>query len=237
MENQKIQNNEEDNYNFQGKNQTEMTNLKQIPISKKEFSIEDVDDSDDILIEKKDKVEPAKKAASFFQLQYQMSTSCDNIIMIIALLGSLGMGISMPLFSVVFGGSINTFGTVNASGNETFISDISSLCAKFVYVGLGIWASGYIMIWLWGYNGRVIAKRIKERYFELLLSQEQGWYDQQNVNEFSTKIQTQVKTVEIGVSIIKFTIFEIFYKVKFNFLRKNIVNFFWLIFKQNLIFR
>jgi hypothetical protein len=160
-----------------------------------------IDDSEEFVVNKKEeKVKDVQKAASFFQLQYALSTTCDNVIMIIALLGSLGMGISMPLFSVIFGGSINTFGTLNTKGNEAFLSDISSLCLKFVFVGLGIWFASYLMIWLWGYNGRVIAKRIKERYFELLMSQEQGWFDAQNVNEFSTKIQTQVKTIEMGVS-------------------------------------
>jgi|LauGreDrversion4_2_1035121.scaffolds.fasta_scaffold660566_1 ATP-binding cassette subfamily B (MDR/TAP) protein 1 len=189
----------ENNKELRGKKEQELAMLKNGDLENDEQVL--IDDSEEFIVKKKEeKVKDVQKAASFFQLQYALSTPCDNVIMIIALLGSLGMGISMPLFSVIFGGSINTFGTLNTKGNETFLSDISSLCLKFVYVGLGIWFASYLMIWLWGYNGRVIAKRIKEKYFELLMSQEQGWFDAQNVNEFSTKIQTQVKTIEMGVS-------------------------------------
>jgi ATP-binding cassette, subfamily B (MDR/TAP), member 1 len=142
-----------------------------------------------------------KKAASFWKLQYGLMKRFDVFVIIMGTIGSIGMGLTMPLFSVIFGGTINTFGAASATNPDAFIDDISQLCLKFMYVGLGMWAAGYIMIWLWGYNGRIISKRIKKNYFKLLMDQEQGYFDTKDTYQFATKIQAQVKSIEMGVKI------------------------------------
>ena len=139
------------------------------------------------------------KIAAFFKLQYSFSNAHDNSILIFAILGSLGMGISNPLFSTIFGESVNTFVFYLMSSPEIFMDFIKRICLKFIFIGLGIWAAGFLNIWLWNYNGKTIARRIKEKYFLLLLSQEQGYFDNINVNEYLTKIDSQVKTIQIGV--------------------------------------
>ena len=39
----------------------------------------------------------------------------------------------------------------------------------------------------------------KKKYFSIILSQEQGWFDSTNAYEFSTKIQTQLEYIEQGL--------------------------------------
>ena len=39
----------------------------------------------------------------------------------------------------------------------------------------------------------------KKKYFAVLLSQEQAWFDSSNVFEFATKIQTQIEYIERGM--------------------------------------
>lgn len=146
-----------------------------------------------------EKSEPIYKTVSFFRLQYALSTKKDNLIMMLGLLGSLGLGLSMPLFSIIYGNSLNSFGNPMGSSDK-LMKEIGDLCLKFLFIGLGMWVSAGLMIWMWGYNGKTIAKKIKEKYFQLILNQEQGWFDSENVNEFSTKLQTQIKIIEMGVS-------------------------------------
>jgi ATP-binding cassette subfamily B (MDR/TAP) protein 1 len=152
-----------------------------------------------IPIKKEDKILISKRAASFFRLQYSLSTKKDNLIMGLGLFGSLCLGLYFPLFSIIFGDSINSFGS-QVMSQEKFMSHMGQMSLNFFYVGLAMWIAGCLMIWLWGYNGKTIARRIKEKYFHLILSQEQGWFDQQNVNEFASKIQSKLKIIEIGVS-------------------------------------
>lgn len=137
------------------------------------------------------------KSVSFFKLEFSLATKFDIFIIILGFLSSLGLAISMPLFSILFGGTLNNLG----SDPIALFESIKELCLKFVYVGLGMFAAGALMICCWSYSGRTIANYIKEKYFLLVMNQEQGWFDQQEVFEFSTRIQSQTKIIENGVII------------------------------------
>ena len=47
--------------------------------------------------------------------------------------------------------------------------------------------------------GTRVLYNFKKRYFKLLLSQELGWFDSTNVFEFSSKIQSQLEYIELGI--------------------------------------
>ena len=40
---------------------------------------------------------------------------------------------------------------------------------------------------------------LKEKYFSRILIQEQSWFDENNVYEFSTKVQVQLEQIELGI--------------------------------------
>ena len=43
-------------------------------------------------------------------------------------------------------------------------------------------------------------RNFKRKYFTLILSQEQGWFDSINIFEFSSRIQSQLEYIEIGMN-------------------------------------
>jgi ATP-binding cassette, subfamily B (MDR/TAP), member 1 len=140
------------------------------------------------------------KSISFFKLQYTFTKRMDIPILILATCASFVLGISMPLFSMTYGDIINNFGDASVLNPEIFIEQIRKMCLQFLYIGLAMWVAGFLMIWLWSYNGRMIAKSIKEEYFKLLMHQEQGFFEvNPNILVFPTKIQSQIKKIEIGV--------------------------------------
>ena len=153
---------------------------------------------------KSEKKSNSEKAVSFFKLQYSEMKKYDFFVLIFAILGSFGAAIAMPLFAVIFGGTINQLGPANSIDAYAFLLNMEKQCLNFLYVGLGMWFAGFIMIWLWSFNGRVITRRIKNHYFRLLLLQEQGYFDQTNTYEFATKIQSQIKIIETGVKLFNF---------------------------------
>jgi len=143
------------------------------------------------------------QSVSFFKLQYAYSTPRDNAIIFFATLASFGLGISMPLFSVTFGGSINNFGDTGNIGSNSYINQMGQMCLQFFYIGLGMFAAGFFMIWLWSYNGRVISQAIKKDYFRLLMCQEQGFFEvNPDILKYPTKIQSQIKKIEMGVRLL-----------------------------------
>ncbi len=148
--------------------------------------------------ENKEEKQSNKNSVSYFKLQFSLAKKFDIFIIFIGFLSSLGLSISMPLFSILFGETLNNLG----SDPLKLFESIKDLCLQFVYVGLGMFAAGALMICCWSYSGRRIANCIKEEYFSIIMRQEQGWFDQQEVFEFSTRIQNQTKIIENGVYII-----------------------------------
>jgi hypothetical protein len=142
--------------------------------------------------------EKNKKSVSFFTLLYSETSCSDRLIMVVGLIGSMGAGCSLPLFAILFGNVINNLGPLN-NFVEAFVSNVSELCLKFLYVALGVFAAGTLMIGCWTYSGRVIVKKIKSEYFRLIMLQEQGWFDECDPYQFTTKIQSQCTTIENGV--------------------------------------
>jgi ATP-binding cassette subfamily B (MDR/TAP) protein 1 len=142
------------------------------------------------------------KAVSFFKLQFFETNISQKIIIFIAIIGSLASGLSMPLFAILLGRTINNLGAL-MTGQESMINTITELSKIFVYVGLGIAVASFTMVWLWMYIGQLIVKRIKEEYFRKIMMQEQGWFDSSNPYEFTTKIKSQTHSIEIGVILIK----------------------------------
>lgn len=135
---------------------------------------------------------------SYFKLQFSLAKPFDIFIITIGFIASLGLSISMPLFAILFGGTLNNLGASALQGS--FLDLIRGLCLKFVYVGLGMFSAGALMICCWSYSGRIITNYIKEKYFMVVMKQEQGWFDTQEVFEFSTRIQSQTKLIENGVN-------------------------------------
>jgi ATP-binding cassette subfamily B (MDR/TAP) protein 1 len=64
---------------------------------------------------------------------------------------------------------------------------------------LGQFIAGFLMIFVWLYNGRVTSERIRTHYFKTILKQEQGWFDSSIPYEFSTKVQGQITKIDNGL--------------------------------------
>lgn len=89
---------------------------------------------------------------------------------------------------------------MNELGSPDSFEKIKDLCLQFLLVGLGMFAAGTLMICCWSYSGRMITNYIKKKYFYTVMLQEQGWFDKQEVYEFSTKVQSQTKIIGNGVN-------------------------------------
>jgi ATP-binding cassette subfamily B (MDR/TAP) protein 1 len=136
------------------------------------------------------------KPVSIFQLLYSETTTKEYILLIIAALSSMGIGLSMPLFSLIFGNTINTFGPQDI---DHLLDNINTMCLRFIFLAFGVLFAGGLSNWLWTYTGRVTVRRIKSEYFRYIMRQEQAWFDEVDPFQFSTKIQAQCTTIETGL--------------------------------------
>ena len=59
--------------------------------------------------------------------------------------------------------------------------------------------SHFLMTFMWFLSALRQMHHLKEKYFATILKQEQGWFDENNAYEFSTKVQAQLEQIELGV--------------------------------------
>lgn len=145
---------------------------------------------------KKSKSKSKSKSVSYFKIQYHFTGKKELIIVFFATLGALAAGLSLPIFSILFGDALDNLGTMPP---EKLISTIADLSIKFVYVGAAIWVASFLFVFLFTLNGKIIAQNFKEKYFHLIMRQEQSYFDEINSFEFATKVQQETKILEKGV--------------------------------------
>ena len=81
----------------------------------------------------------------------------------------------------------------------SFNDDIDSLVRKLLIIGACMFFAFGLEKFLWLYVGMRQMHHLKEKYFAVILQQEQGWFDANNAYEFSTKVQAQFDQIQLGL--------------------------------------
>ena len=149
------------------------------------------------------------KPVSIFKLYYYISGKLEIFLMIIATLVTIGAGCSTALKSSLLGDAINnlasTVGTKEMPDDEYkelmdhIEPQINKTIRKFLIYGAVMFVLNFLSEFLWLYSGLRQIHKLKIDYFSLILRQEQGWFDQINVFELATKVQSQLEGIEQGV--------------------------------------
>jgi len=105
--------------------------------------------------------------------------------MVVGSICSAVMGVAMPAFAILMGDIINEF------GNSSSIEDASrTLLFRFIYIGLGAFAAGWLMFMCWMIAGERQSIACRKEYLRSLLKQEIGWFDIINQSELATSFAT-----------------------------------------------
>ena len=73
----------------------------------------------------------------------------------------------------------------------SFDNSVDSAVKKILIIGASMFVAFTLQKFLWCYVGMKQINHLKEKYFAIILKQEQGWFDANNAYEFSTKVQAQ----------------------------------------------
>ena len=146
-----------------------------------------------------------EKSITIFRLFGHLNRTIDYFFMVLALIGSFGSGISMPILvyitSDIFSDIGNTSENVTMEDilvmmeivEKTFNNQIKCL----LIFGTIALVCNFLNMFFWNLVGQRNINQLKFKYFSIILSQEQGWFDQNNVYEFAKKVQAQLEQIEI----------------------------------------
>ena len=165
------------------------------------------------LIKDKEEVEEEKKLlvyeaqkVSICKIICHLSGKLEIFFMILGTVCTFFSGCSNALWNIIAGNTINTLTNIIDVDKEDFdqkIREIESpvniLIALFMILGALTFITNFLMLFLWGYSALRQMNTLKIKYFELVLSQEQSWFDENNSFKFSTKIQSQLEQIEHGL--------------------------------------
>ena len=148
-----------------------------------------------------------EKKISIFRLYGHLNRPIDFFFMILAFIGSVGAGISMPIQAYISSDLFSDVGNTSESITPEqilimlkVVEDVFNRQIKrFLIFGAIAFACNFLSIAFWNLVGQRDIHHLKFKYFSVILGQEQGWFDQNNAFEFATKVQAQLEQVEQGI--------------------------------------
>ena len=149
-----------------------------------------------------------KQSVSIFRIYCHLLESIDWLFLILAIIGSIGSGVSMPLMSYLTSDVYSDVG--NTSENMDTASQIAMMeeivketmdnqIKRMLISGAVSFVCYFFSVCFWALIGNRCSYNLKKRYFTTILAQEQGWFDANNAFEFATKVQAQLEQVEQGI--------------------------------------
>ena len=149
-----------------------------------------------------------RQKVSIFRFHLHFMEGIDWLFLALAIIGILISSLALPLLSylnaIIFTNVGNTSEDRGSFSEEEImklnVKEEMNSNIKYELIFGSIELVGNIMGY--GFFG-LLSKRcmynFKKKYFSVILSQEQAWFDSANVYEFATKIQTQLEHVELGL--------------------------------------
>ena len=147
----------------------------------------------------------AEKDISLFQIYNHLSEPIDYLFIILAIIGSIGAGISLPIMAYISTDLFTDIGNTSELKDDfnilmQIIKDaFNTQIKRFLIIGGITFICNFLSICFWSLMGSRMCHKLKRLYFKVILSQEQGWFDANNAYEFATKVQSQLEQVEMGL--------------------------------------
>ena len=149
-----------------------------------------------------------RQSVSIFRIYCHLFEPIDWLFFVLAIIGSIGAGVSMPIMSYLTSDVYSDVG--NTSENRDTAQDIAAMeeivkdtmddqIKKQLIYGAVSFVCYFFSVCFWSLISNRAVYNLKKRYFTMILSQEQGWFDSNNAFEFATKVQAQLEQIEQGI--------------------------------------
>ena len=131
---------------------------------------------------------------SFFKL-YRFATKKEKMLLTIAFTLSITLGGAFPIFSLIFGNTVNDF-------SPDKYPDLTKLIGKasiqIIAIGVGVMVLFFTVLSIIKYVGQRQGTRLKSIYLQAIMRQEMGFFDKINPAELSSRVEDDCKTIIEG---------------------------------------
>eukprot|EP00775_Hariotina_reticulata_P008041 gene8041-8236_t len=133
----------------------------------------------------------AVQATGYFKL-YSTADALDMLLLLLGVVGGLGSGVLLPLFTIVFGDFTNAFGTFwprcpglpppppqFSMTEDHFNGVVREIALKFLWLSLGAVGAGFMQQFCWTYSSVRQVNRLRRLYLRAVLRQDIPFFDTQ----------------------------------------------------------
>ena len=156
----------------------------------------------------KEKLMFEQQNVNLFRIYFHLFEPIDWVFFILAIIGSIGAGASMPLMSYLTSDVYSDVGNTSENRDTASLMEemkkvvkktMNSQIKKQLIYGAVSFVCNFMSVTFWSLIGNRCIYSLKKKYFTIILSQEQGWFDSNNAFEFATKVQAQLEQIEQGI--------------------------------------
>ena len=170
---------------------------------------------EDILMREKLMFEP--QSISLCKIYKHFFEPIDWLFLILAIIGAIGTGASIPAIIYIGADTFSNIGNTGETRNinapphilqmiqemmkQSIHKSMNRQIRRYLITGAVSFICNFLNGCFWLLIGYKCSYNFKKKYFTLILSQEQGWFDSYNTYELSTKVQAQIEQFEQGIGI------------------------------------
>ncbi|KAF4121630.1 ABC-type multidrug transport system, ATPase and permease component [Geosmithia morbida] len=145
---------------------------------------------------------------NFFQLLVCADpTWVDYTLLVVGTISAAASGVPFPLMGIIFGKLLDDINSasceVKASpdGNaQDTQHTINKRVLILVYLGIAVFVLIYVYVTTWGIFSRRVERRLRDRYFQMLLHQDASFFDTRQAGELSSRLNADIQAVQSGTS-------------------------------------
>jgi len=148
---------------------------------------------------------PPEKIPSVFGLPpvsykklYAFATPCDKLGVVLACISATANGCVFPLFSLVFGKSLNTFNDPSVS-TSAMVTQINTFAFYFFLIAIGSSLLTWLDVFLIGMSTEGQIRRMRTEYCRNLLRLDFTWHDTHRAGEAVTRLSDAITSVQTGL--------------------------------------
>ena len=141
-----------------------------------------------------------EKYVSVFKVQMAMMEGIEYLWLLLAILGSIGLGCLIPINDNLLLLSYDAIMIYDDPINLRRENDV--WMTLLMWTTALVFFSAALMATFWTYNGKKVADRYKMEYFKLIMQNEQCWFDRMKPLELANKILVELDVIERGVNFI-----------------------------------
>ncbi|KAK4510318.1 RNA-dependent ATPase [Mucor velutinosus] len=137
-------------------------------------------------------------AVSMLKL-FRFSTPKERVLLVLAVIFSIGSGALQPVSILIYGTFINNL-TGSLNDPSSLLETTLPVIHIMAYMGTASLIAAYLSNCLWVMTGESQTRRIRSLYLHSVLKQDMSWYDKAADGSLNTRLASDTQLIQDGIS-------------------------------------